>query len=157
MLSLPLAFGTRLETIPAEPSYLTADPIAVASWHHRLDIGDGHRKIGLVWAGNPRGFSPDLAAINRRRSIDPSRIEPILDCPGLRFYSLQKNGPAAPGSFGLVDFMGETQDFADTAALGANLDLIISVDTAVAHLAAAFGKPVWLLNRYDNCWCWPHG
>jgi hypothetical protein len=73
---------------------------------------------------------------------------------GLRFVSLQKGGPLAPSEFPLTDVMDEMHDFADTAALIANLDLVISVDTAVAHLAAALGKPVWLLDRFDACWRW---
>ena len=75
----------------------------------------------------------------------------------MQFFSLQKDGPAAPAHFPLTDFMAEMADFADTAALIANLDLVISVDTAVAHLAAALGKPVWLLDRFDPCWRWLAG
>ncbi len=72
--------------------------------------------------------------------------------PGVEFVSLQKGGAAA--AFALTDVMERMRDFADTAALIANLDLVISVDTAVAHLAGALGKPVWLLNRFDSCWRW---
>ena len=78
----------------------------------------------------------------------------IMDIPGVRFYSLQKDGPPAPREFELIDLMDACDDFADTAALISNLDLVISVDTAVAHLAGALGKPVWLLNRFDSCWRW---
>ena len=84
----------------------------------------------------------------------PDLLAPLMDIPGIRFYSLQKDGPPAPKEFGLIDVMDECGDFADTAAIICNLDLIISVDTAVAHLAGALGKPVWLLNRFDSCWRW---
>ena len=87
-----------------------------------------------------------------RRSLAPERLAPLLAVPGLRFFSLQKGGSAA--DVGLTDFMDEMADFADTAALVANLDLVISVDTAVAHLAAGLGKPVWLLDRFDPDWRW---
>jgi hypothetical protein len=95
-----------------------------------------------------------LAAVDRRRSIAPERLVSLFELPGFQFFSLQKEGPKAPCAFNLTDLMDEMEDFADTAALIANLDLVISVDTAVAHLAAALGKPVWLLNRFDACWRW---
>src|ERR1019366_2995699 len=112
------------------------------------------RRIGLVWAGNARNHSLALAAADRRRSLAPDRLAPLFDVPGLQFFSLQKDGPKAPEGFPLTDYMHEMVDFADTAALIANLDLVISVDTAVAHLAAALGKPVWVLDRSDSCWRW---
>jgi hypothetical protein len=105
----------------------------------------------LAWAGAPRLDSPVQAAFDRRRSLPLSSLAPILAVPGVRFFSLQKGVVAGPG---LTDFMAEMTDFADTAALVANLDLVISVDTAIAHLAGAMGKPVWLLNRFDTDWRW---
>lgn len=84
-------------------------------------------------------------------------MAPLLDVRGVRFFSLQKDGPGAPDRFGLVDFMDECRDFADTAALIANVDLVVSVDTAVVHLAGALGKPVWVLNRFDSCRRWLQG
>jgi ADP-heptose:LPS heptosyltransferase len=74
--------------------------------------------------------------------------------PGVRFVSLQKDGPPAPASFGLIDVMDEMTDFADTAALVSALDLVVSVDTSVVHLAGALGKKVWMLDRFDHCWRW---
>ncbi len=155
MLSLPAALGTTLATIPAAPAYLAADPAAVAAWRRRLD-GDrsGGLRVGLVWAGNPRRHSPELAEIDRRRSMAPEHLAPLAGIPGLRLFSLQKDGPPAPAELDLVDVMGEMEDFADTAALVATLDLVLAVDTAMAHLAAALGKPVWLLDRFDSCWRW---
>ncbi len=152
MLSLPLALATATESIPSAASYLHADPAQVAAWRTRLAaMGSGRLRIGLAWAGNP-----DLPA-DHRRSLAPDRLAPLFDLSGLHVFSLQKDGPAAPEAFPLTDLMGEVGDFADTAALVANLDLVISVDTAVAHMAAALGKPVWLLNRFDSCWRWQAG
>jgi Flp pilus assembly protein TadD len=155
MMSLPAAFNTRLETIPADVPYLAVNAECVNTWRNRLSDGNNKRmKVGLVWAGKPRFNSPDLIAVDRRRSMVPDLLAPLMDIPGIRFYSLQKDGPPAPKEFGLIDVMDECGDFADTAAIICNLDLIISVDTAVAHLAGALGKPVWLLNRFDSCWRW---
>jgi hypothetical protein len=86
-------------------------------------------------------------------------LAPLGEIPGVRFISLQKGTPAAeaarpPQGMELHDFTEDLHDFADTAALVENLDLVISVDTAVVHLAGALGKPVWLLNRVDTCWRW---
>jgi hypothetical protein len=84
----------------------------------------------------------------------PERLAPLCDIRGVDFVSLQKGGPPAPPWFPLTDPMAQVTDFADTAGLIADLDLVISVDTAVIHLAAAMGKPAWLLNRFDSCWRW---
>ena len=155
MLSMPLALGTTITTIPSDVPYLYADPAQVAAWQTRLAaLEKPGPRIGLVWAGNPRNQLLLLAAVDRRRSIAPDLLAPLFALPGLQFFSLQKDGPAPPEHFALMDFMGEMEDFADTAALIANLDLVISVDTSVAHLAGALGKPVWLLDRFDACWRW---
>jgi tetratricopeptide (TPR) repeat protein len=154
LLSLPLALGTTLATIPAAPAYLRADAALAEAWRVRL-AGVPEIRVGLVWAGKPRrDVASSLIAIDRRRSLPPALLAPLLALPGVRFFSLQAGGPAAPDAFALTDFMPEMTDFADTAALIANLDLVISVDTAAAHLAAALGKPVWLLDRFDPCWRW---
>jgi Flp pilus assembly protein TadD len=158
MLSLPLALGTTIATIPGDVPYLHADTAQVADWRTRLGaLNYQGPRIGLVWAGNPRTHLLAAAAVGRRRSMNPELLAPLFDVSGLHFFSLQKDGPAAPPDFSMTDFMGEMGDFADTAALIANLDLVISVDTAVAHLAAALGKPVWLLDRFDTCWRWLDG
>lgn len=155
MMSLPLAFHTRQETIPADIPYLFAQDEQVRNWRSRLPMSKEKRlKVGLVWAGNSHQWAPDLAMTDRRRSISPELFAPLMEIAGIQFYSLQKAGPKAPEQFRLIDLMDECADFADTAALIANLDLIISVDTAVAHLAGALGKTVWLLNRVDTCWRW---
>jgi Tfp pilus assembly protein PilF len=155
MMSLPLALGSTLETTPGATPYLHADAAATAVWHARL--GSAGLRVGLVWAGNPRKGHVLLAAADRRRSIAPARLAPLFAAPGMQFVSLQKDGPALPEGAPVLDYMGEMNDFADTAALVANLDLVISVDTSVAHLAGALGKKVWLLDRYDGCWRWLAG
>src|SRR5271166_6092803 len=158
MLSLPLALGTTITTIPGDAPYLHAEATQVAAWRTRLGALNNHGpRIGLAWAGNPRAHLLAAAAAGRRRSMNPELLAPLFGVPERHFFSLQKDGPAAPPGFPLTDFMGEMEDFADTAALIANLDLVISVDTAVAHLAAASGKPVWLLERFDTCWRWLDG
>jgi len=108
-------------------------------------------RIGVAWAGNP-GMTRD-----RARSLSPDRLAPLLEVPGLHFISVQKGSEGAPRNGPMTDFMDEMEDFADTAALVANLQLVISVDTALAHLAAALGKPVWLLDRFDPDWRWLTG
>jgi Flp pilus assembly protein TadD len=157
LMSLPHAVGTTLETIPATP-HLTADPADVAHWRERL-AGLAGLRVGLCWAG---GRSDNLSKIvvDRRRSITLDTLAPLGEISGVQFISLQKGAPAAeaarpPQGMELRDFSEDLHDFADTAALINNLDLVISVDTAVAHLAGALGKPVWVLNRFDTCFRWP--
>jgi hypothetical protein len=144
-----------MATIPCATAYINPDMAQVAAWRTRIAAMDNQGlRIGLVWAGNPRRQSAALTVLDRRRSVAPDRLAPLFDVPGLHFFSLQKDGPPAPADFAMTDAMHEMGDFADTAALIANLDLVITVDTALTHLAAALGKPVWLLNRFDTCWRW---
>jgi tetratricopeptide (TPR) repeat protein len=161
MMSLPLAFGSSLETTPATVPYLCADPTEAAAWRRRLGMSP-HRKVGLVWAGSPLRGLPRAEAMNRRRSIALTQYAPLAGVRGVCFVSLQKGEPAAqartpPDGMALHDWTEELTDFADTAALVQALDLVITVDTSVAHLAGALGKPVWILNRYDQCWRWLRG
>jgi tetratricopeptide (TPR) repeat protein len=148
---LPLIAGTTLENLPASVPYLHADAEATAAWRQRLAPLQGLR-VGLVWAGNPA--YPD----DRRRSVPLAALAPLASVPGVVFVSLQKRLGALeaepPPGMVLHDWTGELADFADTAALVSALDLVIAVDTAVAHLAGALGRPVWLLNRYDTDWRW---
>jgi tetratricopeptide (TPR) repeat protein len=158
LMSLPLALGTTLETIPGQVPYLIVNPQRSASWRKRLAALPG-RKIGLVWAGTPLGDRPHGLAVVQRRSITLGQYAPLSGIPGLCLISLQKGEAAEsartpPDGMVLHDWTAELNDFADTAALVEALDLVISVDTSVAHLAGALGKPVWVLNRYDQCWRW---
>jgi Flp pilus assembly protein TadD len=154
ILSLPRAFGASFGAAP----YLAADPADAALWRERLAHLTG-LKVGLVWAGEPKLGKPKLAAIDARRSMPLAAMAPLGEASGVSFVSLQKGASAAqaadpPPGLTLHDFTADLADFADTAALVESLDLVISVDTSVAHLAGALGKPVWLLNRYDTCWRW---
>jgi hypothetical protein len=153
IMSLPHLFGTTLDTVPAPIPYLFADDALAAKWASRID---GTRfNVGLVWAANFRRGQPRFGGIDQRRSVSLSTLRPILEVPKIDFYSLQK-GEFAKEATGtnVRDFMDEVTDFAETAALIKYLDLVISVDTSVAHLAGALGKPVWVLSRHDACWRW---
>jgi tetratricopeptide (TPR) repeat protein len=155
LLSLPFAFNTRLETIPAPVPYLHGDPLP---WSNFLASLPG-LKVGLVWAGKSRTAQPHAVAIDKRRSMRLAEIAPLLNTPGCSFISLQFGPPAAqaqtlPDRAILHRVSDGIDDWADTAGLISGLDLVIAVDTAVAHLAGALGKPVWLLNRFDSCWRW---
>jgi Flp pilus assembly protein TadD len=159
LMSLPMAFGTSEETAPSSVPYLEADPEAIERWETMLPSrGDDVRlRIGLVWAGARRTGQPHAAAIDRRRSMRFSDMAPLGAVPGCVFVSLQLGPPArqiAKAPFPVIDVSDRLSDFADTAALVGALDLVVTVDTAVAHLAGALGKPVWLLNRFDSCWRW---
>jgi tetratricopeptide (TPR) repeat protein len=158
MMSLPLAFSTTLETIPRTVPYLAADAAAVAAWRLRLSALAGLR-VGLCWAGNPRRDDPSAHAIDQRRSFTLAQYAPLAGVVGAHFVSLQKGDAAAqsvapPAGLRIHDWTDELNDFADTAALIEALDLVITVDTSVAHLAGALGKKVWILNRFDSCWRW---
>ena len=150
LLSLPLAFGTRHESIPAWPhGYLKAPAEEVARWAQRLPAG--RRRIGLVWTGST------IHTNDANRSLALERLSPLLQS-GDAWVSLQKDvresdRPALQAS-GLYDLTAELADFADTAALISALDLVITVDTSVAHLAAALGKPVWLMLPFSPDFRW---
>jgi tetratricopeptide (TPR) repeat protein len=163
LVSLPLALRVTLETIPAENSYLSAPEAKARAWRERLGErgGPGAKpRVGLVWAGNPRLGVLDANRIDRQRSLAFDQLAPLFEATDYEFYSLQKGSDAAaqlrrsPLGARVIDWSDALADFADTAALVANLDLVITVDTAVAHLAGALGKPFWLLNRFNTCWRW---
>jgi tetratricopeptide (TPR) repeat protein len=151
LMSLPLALGTELNTIPARIPYVVPDASRVEAWRERLQ--DNTRRIGLAWAGNP-GHPRD-----RLRSIALEQLVPLLNVAGTTFYSLQFGSGAEqikqlPPGLRLVDLGDELKDFANVAAIVANLDLVISIDSAVAHLAGALGKPVWILLNKGCDWRW---
>lgn len=156
MMSLPLAFGTTLETIPGKVPNLYADAIRASQWHNQLSHLQGPR-VGLVWGAGTRIGDAAMVALERQKSIPLRAFAPLVSVSGCSFVSIQL-GPAAkqvpPPGLILHDDTQHINDFADTAALVENLDLVISVDTAVAHLAGAMGKSVWLLNRFDTDWRW---
>jgi tetratricopeptide (TPR) repeat protein len=160
LMSLPLAFRTELATIPAAIPYLKADPVQSKIWKDRLGAKTKLR-VGLVWSGGIRPNQP--VSVNQRRNIPLARFA-VLTNPDVTFYSLQKGQPGESELAELrasewngpeiLDFTAAIGNFADTAAFIDNLDLVISVDTAAAHLAGALGKPVWILNRFDTEWRW---
>lgn len=159
VLSLPRAFAATPETVPRAP-YLTADPALAAAWAARLPSGG--MRVGLVWRGQSRPWVPGFAGLDGRRSARLADFAPLAEVPGVRFVSLQVGAAAAeaaepPAGMDLRDPTPSLSDFAETAAVVANLDLVVSVDTAVLHLAGAMGKPAFLLDRYDNCWRWLSG
>ncbi|MDW7556751.1 tetratricopeptide repeat protein (plasmid) [Azospirillum brasilense] len=158
LLSLPRAFETELGSIPAAVPYLNSDPAEVERWRARLPA-DGRFKVGLVWSGDPRPHSPKANAVDRRRSLTLAALAPLAAAGDILFVSLQKGTPAAqakepPPGMALIDPMDAVTDFADTAALMRCLDLIVTVDTSVAHLAGGLGLPVWVLSRFNGCWRW---
>ncbi|MCX7169478.1 MAG: hypothetical protein NTY41_04080, partial [Proteobacteria bacterium] len=146
-LSLPATYQTTPENVPSLP-YLLARPERVNFWRQRL-AGETRLKVGLAWRGGKISYAP-------ARDMDFSSLAPLLELNGIRWFSLQKDESPPIGS-PVTDWMNEVGDFADTAALIANLDLVIAVDTAVAHLAGAMGKLVWLLNRFESEWRWMRG
>ncbi len=152
LMSLPHAFGTTLDRVPTAIPYLRPDPRRAAAWSERMAEGEGLR-VGLVWAGNPR-FPGDAL-----RSPRLAGLRPVLDVPGVRFFGLQK-GPGredlervpTPSTF--TDLGPDIADFADTAAIMTNLDLVISSCTGPAHLAGALGVPVWVVLPLSPDWRW---
>lgn len=160
MLSLPMALGIGLQNLASAPSrYLLADARRAEYWRGRLAAlaPQGVPRIGIVWAGGKIN-----AHMDQMRSIAPAQIERLLTWPRAQWISLQKADDASKELTptkrpNVTDWMNEIVDFADTAALVEHLDLVVAVDTSVAHLAAAMGKRVWLLNRYAGCWRWLRG
>ncbi len=153
LLSLPRLLGTSVATIPAPVPYLFPDPALKERWRARL-APERVFKVGIVWQGNPN-FTGD-----RFRSVKLERFRPLAEVPGVRLFSIQKGeatGQIAQLSppFPVTDLGGEiSADFRDTAAALVNLDLLVSVDTSVAHLAGALGVPVWLLLPFNPDWRW---
>jgi hypothetical protein len=147
-MEFPRIFGTTVKSVPARVPYLSAPVTSNGSFKKQVPKEDG-LNVGLIWAGSDRPGDP------RSRSI--SVFTPLMAVPNVRFFSLQKGteaGQLMSFGFHVTDLTPQLSDMADTAALVAELDLVISVDTSVAHLAAAMGKPVWMLApcRADPRW-----
>jgi tetratricopeptide (TPR) repeat protein len=143
MLTLPAIFGTRLGNIPAAVPYLHPDPLLLSKWGKTIG-GDGLR-VGIVWSGS---------AVDPLRDCPLSAWRPLFGLPGTRFFSLQKKGAEQAAGFPLTRLDDQLADFGETAAAIGHLDLVISVDTAVAHLAGAMSKPVWVLLPFIPDWRW---
>jgi hypothetical protein len=153
--SVPGLVHTTLDTIPAKVPYLFADSARIAAWQQRLNVTlpHGTRRVGLAWTGRPT--HPN----DRRRSMPLARLAPLAAAGGTSFISLQKPLPAADqptiAQFpGMMDLSPDLADFGETAAVIANLDLIITVDTAMGHLAGAMAKPVWIMLPKASDWRW---
>lgn len=151
LLSLPLAFGTTLADVPAPVPYLRADPARVRGWQARLPQ-DHRTKVGIVWSGNPSHTN------DRNRSFALAQFKTLATCDA-HFVSLQaqvRESDRAAASLWpeLLPFGASLGDFSDTAALIEALDLVITVDTSVAHLAGALGRPVWILLPFCPDWRW---
>ena len=140
LLSLPAIFRTTLDTIPAAMPYLFADPALSRKWAGRLQRD---RKIGLAWA-----------SFGRERWIPAEAFDCLATIPDVTFCSLQKGGGGHRPKLQMLDFTSDLNDFAETAALIDQLDLIVTCDTAVAHLAGALNKPTWILLPYAAPWRW---
>lgn len=152
-------FYCRIMSIP---HLMSLDPTSFGSFRLKPDservefwkgvLGkDKSIKVGLCWQGGKRNDS-EMIFNDRKRSIDLKILEPILNVEGAKFYSLQKNWTEPHAK--IIDVMGMSADFSDTASLIECLDLVVSVDTAVAHVAGSIGKPVWMLSRVGGCWRW---
>lgn len=158
MFSLPAVFRSTPATVPPVPALAIAEDLR-RHWAHRLPSG-AEMKVGLVWAGQARPWASGFAALDRRRSAGLEAFGPLFEVPGVHFIGLQKGAASRekrPVSLTLFDPMPRVRDFADTAAIIASLDLVVSVDTSVVHLAGLVGVPVFLMDRHDNCWRWLHG
>jgi hypothetical protein len=148
LMSLPTVFRTDLATIPSAVPYIIPAPEKLSQWKSKLSAITG-RRIGVAWAGNPGHVN------DKNRSCPPAKLLPLAKLPGISLVSLQKgSGPAAPVELNLLDFTADLTDFTQTAALIANLDLVITVDTAIAHLAGAMAKPVWIMLPAVPDWRW---
>ncbi|MDP9174919.1 MAG: tetratricopeptide repeat protein [Planctomycetota bacterium] len=152
LMDLPMVLGTTLETIPTGVPYVQPDAAQAQRWRERLKAMPGC-KVGLAWAGRA------AHANDRNRSIALATLAPLGQVQGIHFVSLQKGEPgaqagSAPLGMEIADWTGELEDFSNTAALIANLDVIVTVDTSIAHLAGAMGKPTWLLLPLVPDWRW---
>lgn len=158
MLDMPALLGTTQASIPARLPYLTVpDELAAA---HRLPP-TSNKRIGLVWAGQRRA-DIDLAAVDRRRSMPLAEFAALTSLPGIDWISLQLGEPCTQIAGSALEPQLQQPlrpqfDFADTAAVVQQLDLVIAVDTAIIHLAAGLGVPTWILSRFDGCWRWGRG
>jgi Tfp pilus assembly protein PilF len=153
--SLPYLFQTTLESIPSNVPYLHPDPTSVTAWAKRLEtlLPSGAKRVGLAWSGRPT--HPN----DRRRSLALDRLTPLTQAGDVNFVSVQKPFPARDADWvskfpGLIDLSASLTDFEETAGLIANLDLVITVDTAIGHLCGAIGKPVWIMLSKASDWRW---
>jgi len=152
LLSLPHIFRTTLETVPCDVPYLAPDSTMLERWRNEL-AGTQKLKVGIAWQGNPKHRN------DARRSIPLATFEPLADLQGVQLFSLQKNHgreQLEQVSFRdrITDLAPRLESFVDTAALIANLDLVICCDTSLGHLTGALGRPVWIAITHPPDWRW---
>lgn len=147
---LPYSFRTTIHTIPNELPYLFVPDSVIEQ--HRLPP-TSKRRVGLCWAGGPRDHL-NQRSYDDRRSMELHLLAPLAEIKGIEFVSLQYGPRSNDTGMNLTRVIDPSFDFMDTAAIVAQLDLVVSVDTSVVHLAAGMGKPTWVLSRYDCCWRW---
>jgi tetratricopeptide (TPR) repeat protein len=153
LMDLPMRYGTTLDNIPADVPYLKTTEAKRVEWADRLSPWAGQVKVGLAWSGSHAQVN------NRNRAMPLSTLKPLLEHPGIQCFSLQKGDAGiyndhVPEPGQLVDLTGEWHDFTDSAAMMGELDLVITVDTAIAHLAGALARPVWVLLGPNADWRW---
>lgn len=153
LLDLPMHYGTTMENIPASVPYLRAPEAKVREWAQRMPPRNGRLRVGLAWSGSLKQVN------NNNRAVHLSQLMPLVDMPGLQCFSLQKGECGAftdvevPGGQ-LIDLTPQWHDFTDSAAMIENLDLVVTVDTSIAHLAGAMGKEAWILLAPNADWRW---
>ena len=155
VLSLPFLLGIDTDALPGALPYVSVLPERAALWKPRLAAIDRPR-VGLAWAAYARR---DVAYLTRQKTIPLPYLAPLLETRGVNFVSLQLGAAGNLSSLGdlaraVANFTDEIHDFGDTAAIMAELDLVISADTSVAHVAGGLGRPVWLIDRFNTCWRW---
>ncbi|MEJ5991744.1 tetratricopeptide repeat protein [Ramlibacter sp. PS3R-8] len=153
LMDVPGRLGVTLDTIPDSVPYLRAPQAARERWSVRLQPWAGRRKVGLAWCGSR------VQVNNRNRAMPYSLLRPLAQAPGVQCFNLQKGDAGAwtdvaPDARELVDLTGDWTDFGESAAMLEQLDLVVTVDTAIAHLAGALGKPVWILLGPNADWRW---
>jgi len=150
LMSLPMIFGTTLNTIPNSVPYIKLDPVIVNAWGKQIP-DNGLYKVGLVWSGKSNIKLPRPCCL-----LD---FASLANVKNVTLYSLQKSEDAEQikelhPEFSIIDLTDNIDDFADTAGAIMNLDLVISIDTSVAHLAGALGKPTWIVLSHNSEWRW---
>jgi len=158
LMSLPYVLKTKPTEVPASVPYLKADEALTQRWQQELGIFSEF-KIGIFWQGSPRFSQVECRIADQRRSLPLAQFEPLTRFPGVRLFSLQKGYGTEQltewkSRWGIIELGDKLGDFMDTAAVMMNMDLIISVDTAPAHLAGALGVRVWTLLNSAACWRW---
>lgn len=164
LMSLPMIFRTTLDSIPLAEGYMKADVSNKRKWHKKISNIPGP-KIGICWQGSDHPMvANSWSNVNSRRNVPLELLANVFHDVEVTFFSLQKvksSEKKLEENFekywprrNFIDFTHEINDFSDLAGLVENLDLVISVDTSVAHLAGAVGTSTWLLNRFDSCWRW---